>query len=394
MNIERKKGTNIVPEITAAIYMHLFILLKPLLIKYSYKSTFILFAVTVGLLAVDLIFGNYVIRIKLIKKVSVLICGVTLVFIADFLTRKNEYTWEYFYYFLIYGVVFAAFLINVNNIKKLLYFWLIFAFSDGVIIFLDPFLNYRITGDYMGFGSAIVFPYAASCILFFFFRKKLFALPMSLFLIETIIFANRGATFVAISLLIFSIIFTTKDKKKRIIRIILIILFSIIILCCLKSILNIFYNISKTIGLGSYSLRGFNEMLENLGKSDSGRFDIWKNAVNEIKFNFVFGLGIGGFSAKYNNYPHNLFLDILVTHGLIFGGSLIVFLFIQIKKIFNSENKYYFILSLTLCLTAFVQLMTSYTYWTNATFWQFIILGLVFGNAYLEKGDSANESFV
>ncbi len=375
MTTARKKRNNI-PEWIAALYMNLFVLIRPLLKIYSERSTLFLACAVLALIAIDLMLGNFRLNSEKILKLFGLAGVVSAVFVLDYVFRKNPFTWENYYYFIIYGVISAFFLMNVTDVQKLLSCWTILAFIGGLTVLIDPMNDYSISGDYMAFGMAIVPAFAATLVLISFYKKKIFLPFSAAFFLEIVLFANRGSTLVAIVLLIFTVLFISGDKSKRVVRSVFIILITGIVLILLDSIFEILFIVIDKLGMDSYSLRAFQNMLNGLAGSDSGRIDIWNHAFYEIKNNFFLGMGIGGFESKYGNYAHNFFLDILVTHGVLIGLAVFGLLFFMFRNTFRSKNRYFFILSSVMGVIWFTQLMSSQTYWKEALFWQFIILNM------------------
>lgn len=376
-------------ELIAAFYINSFIILRPLLTKYSYISTYIL-GIEIGVLVIVYLFNC---KFRLDRSNTIRMFGVVLIvtalFLIDFIFRRNMFTWQYYYYFLIYGGLTAVFFINIKDYGKLLEYWTIFAIISGGLVLLDPFNEYTISGSYMDFGTAILPAFAASIIAYAYYKKKLILPLLLVFLLEIILYANKGATFSAIGIILFFTIYMTEDKQKRIKRVVLILGLSIILMILFPTILKSLVKLSAYFGVGSYSLSDVNQILTSGGQlhSYSVRTDIWDNIGTELKKNLITGLGIGGFEVKYGNYAHNFFLDILITHGILIGFCVFIMIAVFIKNTIKCRYKERFIFSSVILLLWILPLMFSFTYWKTNYFWLFIIINIYHSVSKDDMGD-------
>ena len=373
---------NALIELIAAFYINSFVLLKPILTRYSNISIYLLMIEVFLLLVIYIINSDFKLNVANTEKMFIFFVLVSGVFLLDFVFRKNSLTFNYYHYFLIYGALTSVFFINVKNFEKLLRYWTIFAIIGGCIYILDPLYSYRVSGGYMEFGSAVLPAFVASIIACFYYKIK-YILPITaVFLLEIVIYGNKGATFSAIGAIIFFTIYLTKNKSGHLKRICLL-LFSIIIAFFLKyQILKILIKIANYIGIRSYALIGLEESISLGGKLDSYsvRNGIWGNIILELKHNLFFGMGIGGFEKIYGNYAHNFVLDILITHGILLSIIILVIIFIFIRNTINFKNKDLFIFAMSILLLWSLPMLFSFTYWTVSSFWIFLII-----NMYINK---------
>ena len=369
-----KVRKNSLIELIAAFYVNSFVILKPILTKYSYISIYLLMAEVFLLLMIYVINSDFKLNLVNTEKMFIFFVLVSGVFLLDFVFRKNSIIFKYYHYFLIYAVLTAIFFINVKNFEKLLRYWTIFAIIGGCIYILDPLYSYRVSGGYMEFGSAVLPAFLASIIGCFYYKIK-YILPITaVFLLDIVIYGNKGATFSAIG----AIIFFTRHLKRT-----CLLLFSIIIAFFLKyQILKILIKIANYIGIRSYALIGLEESISLGGKLDSYsvRNGIWGNVILELKHNLFLGMGIGGFEKTYGNYAHNFILDILITHGILLSIIILVIIFIFIRNTINIKNKDLFIFAMSILLLWSLPMLFSFTYWTVSSFWIFLII-----NMYINK---------
>ena len=362
-------------ELIAAFYINSFVILRPVLTRYSYISKLIL-TIEVGILMLIYLFNS---KFRIDKnntiRMFIFTLFVSLWFAMDFIFRRNRLTWDYYYYFLIYGFLSAVFFINVKDYEKLLKYWTVIAIVGGCLVLADPFNKYAISGSYMDFGTAMLPAFAAGVIAYDHFKLKIILPLLVVFLLEIIIYANKGATFSALSIILFFVLYMTKDSKKIVNRILIVLIFVTIIMLFYSSILTYLYKLSDYLGVASYSLGNGISQDARLN-SYYIRNDIWNFVGIELKKNSIIGMGIGGFEVIYSNYAHNFFLDILITHGILIGSVIFLVIAAFIIKTFRCKYKEKFIFSLVILLLWILPMIFSFTYWKVIYFWLFLIISI------------------
>ena len=132
------------------------------------------------------------------------------------------------------------------------------------------------------------------------------------------------------------------------------------------------------------------EVTDNFG---TGRIYIWKNTLEKIQENYLFGVGIDNFSLAFDNSlidgisgfmvdkAHNEYLQIMLCEGVIKGILYIVFLLIIFfKNLVKKKDKLTFALFLSFtcyCIQAFFNISV-----TRVFPLFFIILGLLISDSY------------
>ena len=81
----------------------------------------------------------------------------------------------------------------------------------------------------------------------------------------------------------------------------------------------------------------------NLADSRSAlaRYDTWENVIYLINENYFTGIGLHGYQNLHNDYPHNLFLEIILSFGLlglIIVTGIISYLSINLFIVINSNH--------------------------------------------------------
>ena len=129
--------------------------------------------------------------------------------------------------------------------------------------------------------------------------------------------------------------------------------------------------ISKT----SVNSRTLNLLLQD-ASHDSGRSMIAEKCWPLIKENAGTGLGIAGQFKYMEEYPHNIFLDLLLHWGIVIGGILSIYiLFVIVRAFIQSKANERTLLLIFVCY-GFVVLFFSGTYLTFDGF--FILLGIAY----------------
>lgn len=369
-------------ELLFALYYNSFIFLKPLLITYYSKSTILLLGTAIVIVTIYIVHSRFLFNKKRMIVLGLLFSFVTVLFLVDYVFRRNINTWDSYYYFLIYGVVPLFLLINVYDYSKVLKYWCIFAFASGLELCLDPFNGYKWAGDYMQFGNGVMLPaFTASIVFATYYKKKKFWAFSILFFLEILMCANKGAFLTAIAVLGIGLLYFANNGRFKIDKTVGVLVVAFIFYFTFDNLVEAMIRFAVNHGINSYSLITFQRMISGTGSSiyDS-RLEIWADAWKEFINNAFFGMGIGGFAEKYGIYAHNFFLDVLVSHGMIIACIVFVFTIKSILHTFrlnNIDKKLYFLIMLFLW---FFPTMVSFTFWKIMPFWLFIGL-----NLYVDK---------
>lgn len=374
----QRKGSikNISYERLFAICYFMNMLLRPIIVLFSSYSTIILmFAVSVMLVIFILKQGTSINR-NLIGNI-LFISSITMLFLINYLVRPNAWTVTYFTSFVIAGVVPLLFLARVKQYEIVLYEWSKLAVVVGVLFVLDPLFQYRWSGGYMPFGFTVMLPaFTGSLVLWMHFKEK-YGWMLVLFFIELFICGNKGTLLTAIVIFIIANLFLNDKVKFSFGKFLGITICGIGIFIIRESIIDGMIQIAKALSLSSYSLRTLKIMLgDNADYIYDARLDIWNVAISKIKEGGLFGSGIGCFTSFYGTHPHNFFLDIGMTFGivgLVISIFLITWCLIKIIRSEDKEKKIFFGMFLFMWI---VPLMISLTFWQHAPFWCF--LGILF----------------
>lgn len=257
---------------------------------------------------------------------------------------STNQSYEYFFYLIAYALFPFLFysLMNYRKYERLLIFTNIIS---GLILGLVSILLYRsILGDsfsristlkYEGvsdFLSPLALSYSASLAItlsiFYWLNSNpnkylkillLFSIGVSLFVF--LLGASRGSILTIFSC--FLIYFVTLNVKKIFISIAS--FFALIVIMYYAAIYSGSSIFDRFLNIGSaYS---------NNDSSVTGRLDIWKEAIFLIKQSPILG---GNFEAN-NVYPHNIFLEALMSTGVL---GFLIFIFITIYGLYLSSKAY------------------------------------------------------
>ena len=274
--------------------------------------------------------------------------------------------------FVIYGCV--AFVYSFSPVNKKALCWICTLFG---LLWLGLFLlqnHFKINDSFL-FGHTLL-PVAISNFLLLSTYKNdgivLMVIKIVLFTFLAVLLVFKGSRGPVVCFLIFIFVHflpCLKQPKVRIIYIVFLAIF-ILLLVFAEQLVTIVYNampgkiafIDKTYAL----IKAHSDVSNN-------RFEIIAEVFKQYKFrDFIFGIGIGGYSKDHpeNDYTHNLVISVLLDFGIIgvlfILFCLVVFIYLQFK---NSDDRIY---SELLFGTSFLPLLFSQNYWKLYTFWLFL----------------------
>ena len=143
----------------------------------------------------------------------------------------------------------------------------------------------------------------------------------------------------AILVLFIDKIISIEFDIKTIIKYTMIFAIVICIIINLRDIL-IFMDITaKQYNIKSYALSAFIRTIDGQTNGLSNRNVIWEAAIDFFKNRPVFGSGTAAFEFYYENYTHNIILEILTSYGT-FGLLLFFIILINIFKNIIDEKQY------------------------------------------------------
>ena len=143
------------------------------------------------------------------------------------------------------------------------------------------------------------------------------------------------------------------------------------------NISKIFYYINSTLdlkfGIRIYALDKYDFYLKK-GDILNGRGVLWKEAVNLIKENPIFGKGIGYFESQVSThiYIHNILLQAMCEGGLCSLLPVLFLIFICIGMcldISDKRAKIEYLFFTWIFSYGVIMLFYSSTYWKYAPFW-------------------------
>lgn len=217
--------------------------------------------------------------------------------------------------------------------------------------------------------------------LFYFIDKKIIVFPiMALSLFGILLYGSRG-TLIAFTIGVVFLILFYNDKRMPIKSYILLIIFAGLAFYALSdSGINAISRFFTEHGLSSRFIDSLTHFTA-FEDTSNGRALIWLTVSNLIVNGPFYGYGVfGERNAVYGvgmrwGYSHNIFLEILVSFGWLFGSIIIVALLIQIIRFLKSSDHRNEKLVFVLFLTISMELLLSNTLWLHSGFW--IMFGLL-----------------
>lgn len=359
-------------EILLAYYIFSYVFLARIIPNYSNISTVILFVNVFLVLLVSIIYN--IKNLKFTVKELILYFIIIFYAIIDCNFRFNEFTNQIYIYMIIFAIIPTFLFLRTKKIEKFFNIYGFFSIIIAISFILDPFQEYKYSGDYMGFGyNAMVPAYLGLYILMRDKKNIWLKILCGIVAIEIVFFANKGAMF---TILLFTLLYEVLIKK-NILKNIIILVIGCILLITSNFIIEGIYKWALNNNIDSYSIKTLYQMSNKTSSGLSGREYIWEKAISELDKNMLFGNGAGYYRTTNNgSYSHNIIFDILIEYGII---AFIIIVTIIIKGVFKlkkyeGENR---LLGLTFLSLWFPKLFFSSYFQADMGFWLFIIWALM-----------------
>lgn len=229
----------------------------------------------------------------------------------------------------------------------------------------------------MGHSYALLTYTCVVFIYYMYYRRNndliLFIIGYSLILFM----GSRGPFLLLNSFTLIGIIFFSKRSMKSILaRLLFLSTFVILILIFFDEILNYALEISNNLGL---STRVVERMTDKSIFEDQGRKDIIETMVFALKTDLWSGLGLAGDRLFIASYSHNLFIELILSFGILWGPVLILIILVSIIRsfYFYKLSIYGVVLLILLFSSGFGKLLWSSSYLIEPHF--FLMIGLIIG---------------
>ena len=191
-----------------------------------------------------------------------------------------------------------------------------------------------------------------------------------------VVSGSRGALFGIIFGTVFYIFIGTRFTIKKMALIFPIIVFFTVISTNFKLWIALLNNSLRLINFES---RTISLLLTNeIDKSD-GRDLIYEDSFIYIQNNWFTGYGMTGDRVLLNSYPHNIFIELLLQYGLIFGLFFILaIIYYLLRPLFNrNKDELYCVFFAAFFSTGFMKLIFSSSYLLEPTFFLMIAFCLL-----------------
>jgi len=298
-----------------------------------------------------------------------------LVFLIALAINDNETIRFYIYSFTTFSLPLLIVFIFKIDYKEFLNIFSKYVFVLMVLYVINMVFDSTLLNDYMTFGYNGIFCSIFLFIYSFYNKKKMLSLCSFFCSIIFLINGARGCLLIITMSLLLIILFSISGRVNIAKKIIMIIFLIIVSFTYNQIIDNSLKFINEHFDSNLYTVKQFNNMasIDRIDELLSGRYYIYKVAVEEINNNFFTGIGIGTFQEKYGFYPHNIFLDVFTTYGFIIGIGYFLFLIIIGKKVFiiAKDNVYIKILFI-FCLALSMKLLLSKTFIYDPYIWLLI----------------------
>lgn len=369
-----KKIKNNLDEFLLAYYVFSFVLLRRIIPNYNQISTTVLFANVSFVVIISIL--NNINQLKFTREEIIMYLAIMFYAIIDCHFRFNEFTYQIYIYMAIFAIVPIFLFLRVKNIDRFLNNYSIFAILVALLYIMDPMLEYKYCGDYMGFGyNVMLLAYIGVYIKTRTTKNILLKILVIVMIVETALYANKGAI---LSIIIFTLLYELLIRKNSI-KNLFIILVSGILFFGSGFIIEQIHDIVLQNGIYSYSIETLYQMANKTSSGLSGREGIWDSARNLMNENLMFGSGAGYYRTTNIKklYTHNIVYDVIIEYGIFIFAILLVITLKGIIKIKREKNVNNRLLGIMFLTSWFPKLLVSSYLQAEIAFWLFLIWAIV-----------------
>lgn len=249
----------------------------------------------------------------------------------------------------------------------------------------NGFWRYYQFGQYWQSTSNMSWSYGvllAICLLSIFLlidKKVIVVVPMAIGLLGIMVYGSRG-TVVSLALgVLLTVLFVNEGKLKTRNYIAIGLFIALILFLFSDTGLAIITSWFQSHGLSSRFIDLFT-LQQTFDVASHGRVRIWEKVIEMLMNMPLLGYGVfGERNAVYDlgyrwGYAHNIFLELLVSFGWIFGTIIIILMIVGCVRFFRSATDKKERLLFTIFLTVSFELLLSGTMWLHYGVW--CLLGL------------------
>lgn len=370
--INRKYNRDNLNSLLLILYLFSSTLTLPL--KELFHNGIFLWVLTALIIVSSLYINNYRVN-KAFLNITFIIL---LIFTINYLLLPYKYeTQVIFIEFLKFGLIPLYLATLVKDFESLLKYWYIFGIISMFIwiLFLEQINSREL--NYMTFGRHVTLSFLIFTIYFYSGNRKIRSfILMVLSLLLLTLFANRSVLMICIISLIYFQVRSLKRARSSsaYIKTLIYVIGIVFLLFNSERIIIALNDILQSYGINSYPLtKAIMFLRSGLSGAASGRDSLYGEALSLISLNNYMPKGIG----YYQNvtgviYPHNVFLDVLITFGFFGLVFLLCLFFIAIFKYIKIKKPSLRIVIVTLFIYTTVLLNLSGTFWSEEVFWLLI----------------------
>ncbi len=273
--------------------------------------------------------------------------ALALFLISRFMGNLGEQDWVTIYtQIAVYFIPLALAAYNTVDREKLLRFLYIIALIATPFLVVTTVFSYsRWDSSYnMPLGYLMAFT-ALILLADFIVHARAVDIVLAVILYAFVLFVGSRGPFICIlSFIVISLLLSKQiSLTRKIIILALLAIVAVLVVVNLNGFLTLVYQISQRLGFDSRSIR---LLMEGEAISyDTGRVEIWTYYLNLINQKPVLGYGVMGGWFHNGSYPHDIFLEFLLSFGYPGGIILsIAVVFIMFRGV-RSENRYNSILA-------------------------------------------------
>lgn len=237
------------------------------------------------------------------------------------------------------------------------------AFACGIFSFLRTYMVY---GGFTYENYNMELCYALLLPLFFHVyyakEKKIYWTVAFVEFVIIAVYGSRGQL-LCIALYALIVFIKSKNRSKKMLLVIIGAFVLVVGAIFANQLLNSFGSLVARFGSRTLSM-----LIRGNITYDSGRGQIWAEALEKVKDNPVIGMGVAGELSYLKSSPHNLFVEMMVHYGFFLGIIICLYvallLFYLVSRRLNGEKEIIVIMA-----SSVIPLMLSSTYLQTPGFW-------------------------
>lgn len=203
-----------------------------------------------------------------------------------------------------------------------------------ILLYLSNHLSASIYDYYMMLGYTLLLPLLVVLDHFLHDHKWYDLLIIVPTFVTILVVGSRGPLVCFFAYILLKLLFWENiTKRRKVLIVIIAITIGVVFSLCYKTFVIAIFNLLLRNGISSRTLI----FIINDNYTDSGRFELYRFFINEIKARPFLGWGLSG-GWKSSVYPHNIYIELMLAFGVVLGSVVSVVFTVFIWKGITKKN--------------------------------------------------------